>query len=120
MQVGDKVVFIDNEGIEKNDFLKGMTIGKVYEIINVSTGMITVIADNGMEAHWFPYRFVRLGDMRGYNMIIKEDKKPCDVDICMSSDSYRIEIKEQWLCEDHVQELLDFLQMRFDELKKLK
>ena len=51
-------------------------------------------------------------------MITKERKIPCEVDICMSSDSYKIDLPVQWLCKEHMQELLSHLQRVFDEISK--
>lgn len=51
-------------------------------------------------------------------MIKKEEKVPCEVDICMDSHSYKIEVRKQWLCKEHMQELLDYLQRQFNEISK--
>ena len=51
-------------------------------------------------------------------MIRKERKVPCEVDICMSSNSYKIEVPTQWLCKEHMQELLSYLQDLFNEISK--
>lgn len=49
-------------------------------------------------------------------MIRKEEKVPCEVDSCISSNSYVIEINKKWLCKEHMQELLDYLQRKFNEI----
>lgn len=52
------------------------------------------------------------------NMIIKEDKVPCRVDICMSNTSYSIKVNEQCICKEHMKELLSYLQNLFNEISK--
>lgn len=51
-------------------------------------------------------------------MIRKEDKMPCKVDVCMSSTSYSIKVDEQYICKEHMQELLSYLQDLFNEISK--
>lgn len=51
-------------------------------------------------------------------MITKERRIPCEVDVCMSSDSYKIDVPAQWLCKEHMQELLTYLQNKFDDISK--
>lgn len=51
-------------------------------------------------------------------MITKEKGIYCEVNACMSSDSYKIDVPVQWLCKEHMQELLSNLQRVFDEISK--
>lgn len=51
-------------------------------------------------------------------MITKEKGIYCEVNSCMSSDSYKIDVPVQWLCKEHMQELLSNLQRVFDEISK--
>ena len=34
-----------------------MTLGKVYEVVRVSSEYIRVVNDKGLEADWYPHRF---------------------------------------------------------------
>lgn len=49
---------------------------------------------------------------------IKKENIPCEIDICMCSNSYSIKINKQWLCKEHMQELLNYLQEEFDKISK--
>lgn len=55
------------------------------------------------------------------NSMIKRDKGvSCDVDVCMALDSYYIHIdgNSRWLCKDHMQELINRLQIQLDVISE--
>lgn len=56
------------------------------------------------------------------NMITIAEDVPCEIDVCMSSSSFLLELggTKRWLCKDCMQELLDGLQNELNSLTTKK
>jgi len=72
MNKGDKIVCIDNTGLDKTH----LTINKLYEIADVNeNGYFRVLSDTNAVRTYYSWRFITLAEFRNnrINEILNED-----------------------------------------------